>query len=457
LTHTIVIRGGTLFDPGSGWDGVERDLFIADGLVVDRLENPAQVIDARGLAVTPGAIDMRGAVAGYGQNYLRLWGALPAPRDLAASYACLGYTHIHEPCLTVPTANYVHQELAAIPILDTSASLTLNLRDFDNRLRDPAQFPEVVAAWSYLLEHSRALTFRLVEPFVKYRQDFYVHRTLSSSAIVATLDQLLELSGSRIQIEATPEVLAAPLPAHPGLHLGALGPALVTPELFEKARQHLENGLAADMGLMPAALPPGLPPLPVKIDLDWYQPFDLNKPHQGEVSRKALHLALAATRDNLAFSVANLSHSPVSTYADFFACLEDPEACARDLPPELPPVPYTFGDWLRCTRTLPARCLGLPDKGHLRPGARADIALYDLPGPATWPKCGGRCRMLIKGGEVVVKDFEVVNYQVPKNSYYRGTGTGLNHLVAAVCRYHSFRPENLLVQPRPGVKWQRVT
>lgn len=252
-------------------------------------------------------------------------------------------------------------------------------------------------------------------------------------------------------------MLAASLPALPGLHLAALGPALITPELFEKARQHLENGLSADMGLLPQARPPGLPPLPVKIDLNWYQPFDLNKPPQAEVASRALHLALGGPRDNLAFSVANLSHSPVSTYAHFFACLEDPEACARDLPPELPPVPYTFRDWLRCTRTLPAHCLGLPDKGHLRPGARADIALYDLPASGTWPKGGQRCRLLIKGGEMVVKDFEVINYQVPKNSYYRGTGTGPNHLVAVVCRYHSFRPENLLVQPCPGVQWQQVT
>jgi formylmethanofuran dehydrogenase subunit A len=296
VTETILIRGGTLYDPGSGWDGVERDLFIAAGRVVDRLEDPTQVIDARGLAVTAGAIDLRSAVAGYGQNYLRLWGALPAPRDLAASYARLGYTHIHEPGLTVPTTNYVHQELAAIPILDTSASLTLNLRDFDTWLRDPAQLPEVGAAWSYLLEHSRALAFRIVEPFVKYRQEFYLHRTLSSSAIVAALDHLLESSGSRIHLEASPEVLAARLPAHPGLHLATVGPALLNQELFDQARRHLENGLSADMGLLPPARPLGLPHLPVQIDLDWYQPFDLNKPPQGEASRLALHLALSGFR-----------------------------------------------------------------------------------------------------------------------------------------------------------------
>ena len=172
MTNTIAIRGGKIFDPSCGLNGVKGDLFIADGRLVDPLEDVAQVINATGLAVTPGAIDIRSSVAGYGQNYLRLWRILPSPRELAESYACLGYTHIHEPFLTVPTANYVHQELAAIPILDTSASLTVNLRDFDTWLRDANNLPEVCAAWSYLLEHSRALNFRIVEPFVRYRQDF---------------------------------------------------------------------------------------------------------------------------------------------------------------------------------------------------------------------------------------------------------------------------------------------
>ncbi len=312
MTKTIAIRGGKIFDPSCGWDGVERDLFIANGRLVDRLDDVAQVINAQGLAVTPGAIDLRSSVAGYGQNYLRLWGALPSPRKLAESYARLGYTHIHEPFLTVATANYVHQELAAIPILDTSASLTLNLRDFDTWLRDAANFPEMSAAWSYLLEHSRALNLRLVEPFVRYRQDFYFHRTLSLESIVELLSRLLEFSDSRITLEATPDLLAAALPVHPRLHLEALGPALLNDELYDKARQHLENGLSADMGLLPPALPPGLPTLPVKIDLGWFQPFDLINIPSPEVARRALHLALSGSRENLAFSVANLVQTPVT-------------------------------------------------------------------------------------------------------------------------------------------------
>ena len=251
MTKSIVIRGGKVFDPSCGWNGVERDLFIANGRLVDRLDNVEQVIDAKSLAVTPGAIDLCSSVAGYGQNFLRLWERLASPRELAQSYARLGYTHIHEPFLTVSTANYVHQELAAIPILDTSASLTLNLRDFDTWLSDAVNFPEISTAWSYLLEHCRALNLRVVEPYVKYRQDFYFHRTRSLETVIELLSRLLESSDNRITLKATPDLLTATLPVHPRLHLEALGPALLDDELYDKAGQHLENGLSADIHRRP--------------------------------------------------------------------------------------------------------------------------------------------------------------------------------------------------------------
>jgi formylmethanofuran dehydrogenase subunit A len=115
--------------------------------------------------------------------------------------------------------------------------------------------------------------------------------------------------------------------------------------------------------------------------------------------------------------------------------------------------------WIRSTRSLPAQHLGLSDRGHLRPGARADVALYDLPGhgtSASWPESFRRCRILLKAGEVVVNNHEVVNYRVSKTSYYRQTQTGPNQMVADICGNHSFRLENLLVRPQTDVHWQQV-
>ena len=60
--HDILIRGGLLFD-GSGAAGVAGDLAIADGRIAaigPRIDAPAvKTIDAAGLAVAPGFIDIK--------------------------------------------------------------------------------------------------------------------------------------------------------------------------------------------------------------------------------------------------------------------------------------------------------------------------------------------------------------------------------------------------------------
>ena len=56
-----LIRGGRVIDPSQGIDGV-FDLLIADGVIVkiaERIEEAdAEVIDAAGLCVLPGRVDI---------------------------------------------------------------------------------------------------------------------------------------------------------------------------------------------------------------------------------------------------------------------------------------------------------------------------------------------------------------------------------------------------------------
>lgn len=60
--HDIIVKGGHLIDPKNGIDGV-RDIAIRDGNIVtvaERIETAGakQIIDAKGLYVTPGLIDI---------------------------------------------------------------------------------------------------------------------------------------------------------------------------------------------------------------------------------------------------------------------------------------------------------------------------------------------------------------------------------------------------------------
>jgi len=76
---------------------------------------------------------------------------------------------------------------------------------------------------------------------------------------------------------------------------------------------------------------------------------------------------------------------------------------------------YDFGEIATVTRAATAKALGLKDKGHLGPGADGDVSVYDID-PTEWrpsmyrqvEKAFSRAAYTIKGGEIVVKDGEVV-------------------------------------------------
>jgi len=77
---------------------------------------------------------------------------------------------------------------------------------------------------------------------------------------------------------------------------------------------------------------------------------------------------------------------------------------------------YSFQEIATITRGSTAKALSLADKGHLGVGADADISIYDIDRGKIDPsrdhhtvwKRFSRAKFTIKGGEIVVKDGEIV-------------------------------------------------
>jgi formylmethanofuran dehydrogenase subunit A len=67
---------------------------------------------------------------------------------------------------------------------------------------------------------------------------------------------------------------------------------------------------------------------------------------------------------------------------------------------------YTLSEIAVVTSAGPARALGLHDKGHLGPGAEADVAIYPAK-PGVDGRLFGCPRYVIKGGSLVVEDGEI--------------------------------------------------
>jgi formylmethanofuran dehydrogenase subunit A len=116
------------------------------------------------------------------------------------------------------------------------------------------------------------------------------------------------------------------------------------------------------------------------------------------------------------FTTDHPNGAPFTTYPEIFALLMDKDVRAEwasRLPPDalavttLPSLTreYTLTEIATMTRAAPAKLLGLPDRGHLGAGARADVALY-RPGKDIAQMFRAAARVY-KDGELVVRDGEV--------------------------------------------------
>jgi formylmethanofuran dehydrogenase subunit A len=139
------ITGGKVYDPANGIDGEVRDLFVSDGKFVSAVED-GRTIDATGMIVFPGGVDVHTHVAGGAINFARamtpedhrrtqafirsqsrrsgIGGMAPTTFATGYLYAGMGWTTVNEAAVPVLSARHTHEELSDIPIVDKS-TLTL--------------------------------------------------------------------------------------------------------------------------------------------------------------------------------------------------------------------------------------------------------------------------------------------------------------------------------------------
>ena len=139
------IAGGTLYDPTNGVDGEVRDICIEDGRIVADLPPGAPTVDARGMVVMPGGVDIHSHLASSACNHGRrllpeehaadpapapalapgvaparsgTGGTLPSTFTAGYRYAGLGYTTVFDAAVAPVTARHTHAEFDDTPIVD---------------------------------------------------------------------------------------------------------------------------------------------------------------------------------------------------------------------------------------------------------------------------------------------------------------------------------------------------
>ena len=120
------------------------------------------------------------------------------------------------------------------------------------------------------------------------------------------------------------------------------------------------------------------------------------------------------------FTTDHPNGAPFTTYPEILALLMDRDLRAKwiaALPPAAVAVTtlasirreYSLNEIATMTRSAPARLLGLADRGHLGPGAAADIAVYA--DDADRAKMFRAAALVFKDGDLVVRDGQVTHYR----------------------------------------------
>jgi formylmethanofuran dehydrogenase subunit A len=185
------IAGGTVYDPANGIDGDVRDLCIDAGRVVADVASDARTIDARGLVVMPGGVDIHAHVAGSAVNLARrllpeehrgdsarapafeddgsqprsgTGGTVPSTFTTGYRYAGLGYTTVFDAAVAPSTARLAHAELDDTPIVDGGFFVLMGNDEYLLRLvaADEREQAREYAAW--LLGAAGGYAIKIVNP-----------------------------------------------------------------------------------------------------------------------------------------------------------------------------------------------------------------------------------------------------------------------------------------------------
>ncbi len=188
MTDLLKITGGRLYDPANSIDGEVRDLWIRDGKMVAAPADATatRIIDAAGMVIMPGGIDMHCHIAGSKANAARklrpeekresatvprtavcrsgLMGSVPTTFATGYRYAGLGYTTAMDAAVAPLFARHTHDELSDTPCIDKGFYVLLGNNQFALRAiaEDDRERLRAFVAWQ--LNAAKSYAVKLVNP-----------------------------------------------------------------------------------------------------------------------------------------------------------------------------------------------------------------------------------------------------------------------------------------------------
>ncbi len=189
-TEYLKIAGGTVYDPVHGVDGEVRDIWISGTRIVepprDPETRPSRSIDARGLVVMAGGVDMHCHIVGPKVNTARkmcpeqkrrgkpiyrtafthsgTMGSVPSTFATGYKYAGLGYTTAFDAAIPPLSARHAHEEFQDTPCIDKGFYILVGNNQYLMRSIEQDEPQKVKAFLGWLLGSAKSYAAKLVNP-----------------------------------------------------------------------------------------------------------------------------------------------------------------------------------------------------------------------------------------------------------------------------------------------------
>ncbi|HEY3011382.1 MAG TPA: formylmethanofuran dehydrogenase subunit A [Gemmatimonadales bacterium] len=484
------IAGGTVYDPANQVDGDIRDVCVEDGRIVASLPDGAPRLEAGGMIVMPGGVDIHSHLASSSCNHARrllpeehaadpvpppdlrdgssprsgTGGTVPSTFTTGYRYAGLGYTTVFDAAVAPLMARHSHAELEDTPCVDGGIFVLLGNDEYllrqvaageRERARDYAGWligatggyaikivnPGGVEAWKSGQRNLNGLDDSLAGRGVTPRA---ILETLADAGNQLGLPHPVHIHCNNLGVPGNAAVTLASMQALAGrrahfTHLqfhsyGGPGWSSAASTVMEYVNAHPE--VSVDVGQVmfgPATTITADSPVEyllhkssgrkwVNIDIELETgcgivPFSYKDKAAVSALQWAVGLELFLLSHDPWRAVLSTDHPNGGSFLSYPALIQllmdrsvrddrlkqvNPKLLAGSALADGLAREYTLNEIAIITRAGPARLLGLGHKGHLGPGADADITIYVRDGDIA--KMFATPRYVIKGGALLVEE-----------------------------------------------------
>ncbi len=182
----LIIKNGLVYDPLNDIDGEKKEIYIKDGVIVDKVNSDAKVINASGMIVMPGGVDLHSHIAGAKVNAGRSLRpedkhfeatmkrtkltrsgtgfSVPSTWITGYKYAQLGFTTVAEPAMPLLEARHTHEEFLETPIIDKLAFPLFGNNWFVMEYVKNGEIEKLAAYVAWILKATKGYAIKLVNP-----------------------------------------------------------------------------------------------------------------------------------------------------------------------------------------------------------------------------------------------------------------------------------------------------